>query len=70
MRLLNTHAAKAGTRVRQLIEEGLRLVLQRRRTDRAFELRDARVDGRDVQSGIDEGDWSQLSALIYEDHGA
>ena len=57
--------------IRQLVEEGLRLVLARRRvpTD-GFRLCDASVGGEGVQAGVTEGDWSSLRDLVYEGRGA
>jgi hypothetical protein len=63
-------AAASGTTVRALIEEGLRIVLSQRRQGRAFRLRKASVAGKGAQAGVREGNWDQLRALAYEEHGA
>jgi hypothetical protein len=58
-------AAQRGTTMRALIEEGLRLVLDREPAKKPFVMRDARVKGNGLQPGIRPGDWPQLRALIY-----
>jgi hypothetical protein len=62
-------AARQGTTLRALIEEGLRLVLAQRRRDAGFTLKDAAVPGYGVQAGINEGDWEQTRDLIYREPG-
>jgi hypothetical protein len=64
-------AAREGTTVRALVEEGLREVLARHRKRRArFELRDASFGGQGLQPGVDLSDWSSLAAEIYGGRGA
>ncbi len=63
-------AAREKTTLRSLIEEGLRLVLARRKARTRFLIRDASVDGQGYQSGIREGDWTSLRDLIYEGRGS
>jgi hypothetical protein len=55
-----------GLTLRQVIEDGLRLVLETRRPRRQFKLRDASVDGGGLQPGIEGGTWSDLRDRIYE----
>jgi hypothetical protein len=64
--------AASGTTVRALIEEGLRIVLSQRRQGRAFRLRKASVAGKGARrpASVREGNWDQLRALAYEEHGA
>ena len=62
-------AADEGVTLRELIEEGLRRVLARPRSGEAFRLRDGRVDGHGVQSGVNEGDWSRVREIIHEGRG-
>jgi len=62
-------AAREGTTLRALIEEGLRTVLERRRAKpQQFQLRDGSFAGDGLQHGIDLGDWENLRALVYEDN--
>jgi hypothetical protein len=61
-------AARRGSTMRALIEEGLRAVLQAHRdTPVRFALRNASVAGDGLVDGVELGDWSQVRALIYED---
>jgi len=61
-------AVEEGLTLRELVVEGLRLVLKRRDRDE-FRLRDARVDGRGVQVGVNEGDWTRIQRMIYTGRG-
>ena len=63
-------ATRERTTLRALLEEGLRLVLDKRSGSKAFHLRDASYKGKGVQPGVTEGDWDQLRDLIYEGRGA
>jgi len=62
-------ASNEGTTVRALIEEGLRILLARRRAGRAFRLRDASFDGDGLQPGVDWS-WDSIRDLIYEGYGS
>ena len=56
---------------RAIVEAALhRFLAQERDAQPAFRLRDAAVTGDGLQPGIAEGNWGQLRALIYEEHGA
>lgn len=64
-------AAREGTTVRALVEEGLREVLARHRKRRArFELRDASFGGDGLQPGVDVSDWASISGETYGGRGA
>ena len=64
-------AAREGTTIRALVEEGLRDVLARRRTRRRrFRLRDASFKGKGVRPGDDLTDWSTITDTIYRGRGA
>ena len=62
-------AAREGSTLRALVEEGLRSVLERRATARSFRLRDGSFAGRGVQPGVDEGSWDNIATMIYEGRG-
>jgi Arc/MetJ family transcription regulator len=62
-------AADEGTTLRRLVEEGLRLALERRTDRSAFALRAAGYRGEGLQPGIDPHQWEQLRALIYQGRG-
>ncbi len=60
-------AAREGVTLRELIEQGLRRVLddRQRRGSTAFVLKDCRNRQTKLQPGIREGDWDQLRELLY-----
>jgi len=62
-------AAREGTTLRALLEEGLRESVARRKRGRRFRLRDTTVRGRGLQPGVDLSNWEQIRALIYEGRG-
>ena len=56
--------------LRELVEEGLREVLEKRREAGDFRLRPASFKGEGLQPGISEGSWARIRDLIYEGRGA
>jgi Bacterial antitoxin of type II TA system, VapB len=62
-------AAREGTTVRALIEEGLRRVIKDRRTQGRFRLRKARVGGQGLHPDLADGSWDRIRARIYDGHG-
>ena len=62
-------AAAEGTTVRALVEEGLRLSLQRRRSRASFKLRDASFRGQGLQPPFAEGDWEAIRGAAYTGRG-
>jgi hypothetical protein len=66
LREAKREAQQSGVTLRDLIELGLRKVLDERRANiKPFKLRDGRVHGGGLQPGIRPGDWPQMRALIY-----
>jgi hypothetical protein len=63
-------AAREGTTVRALVEEGLRKVLAERKTRSRFRLELPTFRGQGLAPGIREGDWEALRDAIYEGRGA
>jgi hypothetical protein len=61
-------AAEDGITMRELVERGVRGELERREAS-GYVLPDASVGGEGVQPGITEGDWAQISSLIYDGRG-
>jgi len=57
-------AAREGTTVRALVEEGLRTVLARRSESAAFRLRDVSFKGDGLAPGVDWS-WDSVRDLIY-----
>jgi hypothetical protein len=63
-------AAREGTTVRALVEEGLRKILAERRTRAQFRLRKVTFRGRGLQEEIAEGGWEKLRDLSYRGRGS
>lgn len=63
-------AAREGTTVKALVEQGLRRVVsERRRGGGAFRLRKATFKGNGLQPGADGADWERIRTLAYEGRG-
>jgi Bacterial antitoxin of type II TA system, VapB len=62
-------AARQGTTVRALIEEGLRRVLAERRRPGAFRLRKATFKGEGLQPQAAGASWERIRDLAYEGRG-
>ena len=63
-------AAREGTSLRALIEEGLRHVLATRRTARSrFKLRRASYKGKGLAPDFDGGAWPAVRDTIYRGRG-
>jgi hypothetical protein len=65
-------AAREGTTLRELVEAGLRTVLDRRQRGRdvGFRLRDASVDGHGLQPEFRNADWERIRDATYSGRGA
>ena len=62
-------AARQHRTLRELIEEGLRRVLERPSRPRAFKLRDASFKGRGLNADLAGGGWDRIRAASYEGRG-
>jgi hypothetical protein len=62
-------AAREGTTVRSLVEQGLRQVLSARRQRGRFRLRKATFRGQGLQEGVRELGWERIRGLSYEGRG-
>lgn len=62
-------AAREGTSLRTLIEQGLRQVVSASKPKRAFRLRKASFKGRGLSNDAKGLDWRQLRELSYEGRG-
>lgn len=62
-------AAKEGTTVRALVEQGLRRALAERRRGARFRLRRATFKGKGLQPGVEELGWERVRELAYEGRG-
>jgi hypothetical protein len=63
-------AHREGTTLRSLVEEGLRLALDRRQRGERFRLRDASVGGRGIRPELEGASWDEIRDLVYEDRGS
>jgi Arc/MetJ family transcription regulator len=62
-------AARDGTTVRSLVEQGLRQVLGARGRRGKFRLRKASFRGRGLQPGVREPGWERIREMAYEGRG-
>jgi hypothetical protein len=62
-------ASRDGITVRALLIEGLHRVLESRKRDTAFKLRDASFKGEGLQPDVAEGSWERMRDLAYEGRG-
>jgi Arc/MetJ family transcription regulator len=63
-------AAAEGVTLRELVEDGLRQVLEERERRPAFRLRRATFRGHGLQPDVAEGSWQRIRDLAYEGRGA
>ena len=59
-------AARDKRTLRDLIEAGLRLLIEREEKQSAFRLRDASVGGRGLVEGVRYDDWAKVLEMSYE----
>jgi hypothetical protein len=59
-------AARRGTTLRSLVEDGLRAVIDAAPGPGVFHLRDESVSGRGVHPELGEGRWTTLADRIHE----
>lgn len=62
-------AARRGTTLRAVVEQGIRQVLREERAGREFTLRDASVDGSGLQPEFRDRSWADLRDAAYEGRG-
>jgi hypothetical protein len=62
-------AAREGTTVRALVEQGLRHVVAQRKSRGAFKLRKATFKGHGLQTEFAGATWEQMREAIYEGRG-
>jgi Arc/MetJ family transcription regulator len=63
-------ASREGTTVRALLEEGLRVSLERRKHATRFKLRKATFRGTGLRPGFSSERWDQIRDAAYEGRGA
>ena len=62
-------AARERTTLRDLVEQGLRGVLDQRAKTTRFRLRDGSVGGNGLHPDVRGASWEQIRELIYEGRG-
>jgi hypothetical protein len=62
-------AAREGTTLKALVEQGLRQIVEDRKRSRNFRLRKVTFKGRGLRPELRDATWDQLRALAYEGHG-
>ena len=62
-------AAREGTTLRALVNEGLRLALKTRTKRARFHMRKATFKGHGLQPGVDGGSWERIRELAYAGRG-
>lgn len=62
-------AARKGTTLRAVIEQGIRIVLREDVSAETFRLRDASVGGRGLQEEFRDADWKSIREAAYEERG-
>jgi hypothetical protein len=63
-------AAREGTTLRALVEQGLRRVVSEKKRKDAFRLRKASFKGRGLRPELRDGGWESLRDLAYEGRGS
>jgi hypothetical protein len=63
-------AARRGTTLRALVEDGLRRVVDDRREETAFRLRRVTYGGRGLRSEMADAGWDALRDVAYRGRGA
>lgn len=63
-------AMRESTTLRELVETGLRRVLEERLRKPSFALRDARVSGNGFQKAFQDASWDEIRDAAYEGRGA
>jgi hypothetical protein len=62
-------AAREGTTLRALIEQGLRRLLAERKRSGGFRLRKAAFKGDGLQPGVATATWERIRDMTYEGRG-
>ena len=62
-------AAREGTTLRSLVEQGLRRVVAEKKRRPAFRLRKASFKGRGLREELRDAGWERLRDLAYEGRG-
>lgn len=69
MREARRFAAREGTTLRALVEEGLRRLLSERKAVSDFRLRDVTFGGTGLQTDLRDAPWEEIRRRAYEGRG-
>ncbi len=69
-RAAKTYAARHNMTLRSLVERGLREVMGLDRQQAGFQLKDARVSGKGLQTEFRDADWSRIREAVYKGRGS
>ena len=62
-------AAREGTTVKALIEQGLRQIITAKKKPGVFHLRKVTFKGQGLQPRVSTATWEQIRDMAYEGHG-
>jgi hypothetical protein len=62
-------AAREGTTLRALVEQGLRRIVAEKKRRPAFRLRKASFGGHGLRPELRDAGWERLRDLVYEERG-
>lgn len=63
-------AARRGTTLRAIIEQGIRMTLSQERRAVPYELPDRSIAGKGLQAGFDHAEWSDFRDTAYKGRGS
>jgi hypothetical protein len=63
-------AARQGTTLRALVEQGLRRILAEKTSESTFRLRKASFNGRGLHPELQDANWDRVRDLAYEGRGS
>ena len=69
LREARTLAAKEGTTLRALVEQGLRHVIAEQKHRKPYRFRRVTTGGEGLSPEFEEGGWERIRDLIYEGRG-
>jgi hypothetical protein len=62
-------AAREGTTLRALVEQGLRRIVDEKKRSKPFRLRNASFKGKGLQPEFRDASWERVREAIYEGRG-
>lgn len=63
-------ARREGTTIRELVEEGLEMVLEKRATRKKKPIRPVTVGGHGLRTEFQDADWAKIRDAVYKGRGA